>query len=188
MLACAKHYLADGGTAYGGGTVPSEAVPGTRNPLDQGDTRLSEPELRRLHLQGYVTALAEGAGSIMPSYSSWNGERVSGHKYLLTDVLKKELGFEGFLISDYNAIDALPGDYRSKIKQSANAGMDMFMVPKQYRELFGHLQGRGVHLAEGPTAIAAALADAISGPPAAAAQPDADAAVRRLLDLMEPVR
>jgi beta-glucosidase len=140
LLACAKHYVGDGGTAYGSGTVGNEAVPGTKNPLDQGDTRLSEPELRRLHLQGYLTALAEGVGSIMPSYSSWNGERLSGHKYLLTDVLKKELGFEGFLISDYNAIDALPGDYRAKVKQSANAGMDMFMVPKQYRELFGHLK------------------------------------------------
>jgi beta-glucosidase len=139
VLACAKHYLADGGTAYGSGTVALDAS-GAKGPLDQGDTRLSEPELRRLHLQGYLKTIAEGVGSIMPSYSSWNGERLSGHKYLLTDVLKKELGFEGFLISDYNAIDALPGDYRAKIKQSANAGMDMFMVPQKYRELFSHLK------------------------------------------------
>jgi beta-glucosidase len=140
VLACAKHYIGDGGTVYGSGTLANEQSPGNRHPLDQGDTRLSEPELRRLHLQGYIRALAEGVGSIMPSYSSWNGERLSGHKYLLTDVLKKELGFEGFLISDYNAIDALPGDYRAKIKQSTNAGMDMFMVPGRYKELYGLLK------------------------------------------------
>lgn len=140
ILACAKHYLGDGGTVYGTGTVGSEAAPGTKHPLDQGDTRLSEADLRRLHLPGYVRALAAGVGSIMPSYSSWNGDRLSGHKYLLTDLLKGELGFEGFLISDYDAIDALPGDYRARIKQAANAGMDMFMVPGKYRELFGHLK------------------------------------------------
>ena len=61
-----------------------------------------------------MTAIAAGVGSIMPSYSSWNGESASGSKRLLTEILKGELGFEGFLISDYNAIDALPGDYRSR--------------------------------------------------------------------------
>jgi beta-glucosidase len=140
VLACAKHYVGDGGTVYGSGTLNNDAVPGTRHPLDQGDTRLSEAELRRLHLPGYLKAVEAGVGSIMPSYSSWNGERLSGHKYLLTDVLKKELGFEGFLISDYNAIDALPGDFRAQIKQSTNAGMDMFMVPQKYRQLYGHLK------------------------------------------------
>jgi beta-glucosidase len=65
---------------------------------------------------------------------------MSGQKHLLTDVLKNELGFEGFLISDYNAIDALPGDYRNKIKVSANAGMDMFMVPQKYKELYALLK------------------------------------------------
>jgi len=76
----------------------------------------------------------------MPSYSSWNGERMSGHKHLLTDVLKDEMGFEGFLISDYNAIDALPGNYREQIKASTNAGMDMFMVPSRWKELYGLLK------------------------------------------------
>jgi len=140
VLACAKHYVGDGGTAYGSGTVGDSSAPGKRHPLDQGDTRLSEAELRRIHMPGYVKAIEAGVASIMPSYSSWNGERLSGHKHLLTDVLKVALGFEGFLIYDYDAIDALPGDYRSKVKQSVNAGMDMFMVPVRYKELLANLK------------------------------------------------
>ncbi len=127
ILACAKHYVGDGGTTWGTG-MPKRDASGERYPLDQGDTRLSESDLRRLHLPGYVKAVEAGVGSIMPSYSSWNGEKVSGSRRLLTEVLKEELGFEGFLISDYNAIDQLPGDRRAQVKQSINAGMDMAMV------------------------------------------------------------
>ncbi|HWX25777.1 MAG TPA: glycoside hydrolase family 3 C-terminal domain-containing protein, partial [Vicinamibacteria bacterium] len=127
-----------------------DSLPGRRFPLDQGDVRLSEAELRRIHLAGYIRAIEAGVGSIMPSYSSWNGERCSGSRRLLTEILKGELGFEGFLISDYNALDALPGDYRSQIRQSINAGMDMVMVPGRYREFFTTLkslvEGGGVPL------------------------------------------
>jgi len=140
VLACAKHYVGDGGTVYGSGTVALETDKTKHWPMDQGDTRLSEADLRRIHMAGYKTAIEEGVGSIMPSYSSWNGERMSGHKHLLTDVLKNEMGFEGFLISDYNAIDALPGNYREQIKASTNAGMDMFMVPSRWKELYGLLK------------------------------------------------
>jgi len=140
VLACAKHYVGDGGTTYGSGTVAYETDKTKHYPVDQGDTRVSEADLRRIHLAGYVTAIKEGVGSIMPSYSSWNGERMSGQKHLITDVLKGELGFEGFLVSDYNAIDALPGDYRNQIKLSTNAGMDMFMVPSRWKELYGLLK------------------------------------------------
>jgi beta-glucosidase len=139
VLACAKHYLGDGGTAWGTG-LPSNDAPGGRFPLDQGDTRLSEAELRRIHLPGYVTAIAAGVGTIMPSFSSWNGEKASGSKHLLTDVLKGELGFEGFLISDYNAIDQLPGDARRDVQQAVNAGMDMVMAPGKHREFFAALK------------------------------------------------
>jgi beta-glucosidase len=133
VLACAKHFVGDGGTTYGTG-LPDKNQPDGHFPLDRGDTRLSEADLKRIHMQGYVTAIRAGVASIMPSYSSWNGEKLSGQKHLLTDVLKGELGFEGFLISDYNAIDELPGDYVGQIGQSVNAGMDMFMVPQRYRE------------------------------------------------------
>jgi len=136
VLACAKHYVGDGGTSWN--TSPHLAAQGAR--LDQGDTRLSEAELRRIHLAGYPAAIAAGVGSIMPSYSSWNGEKASGSKRLLTDILKTELGFEGFLISDYNALDQLPGDRRAQVKQSINAGMDMAMVPEKYKEFYAALK------------------------------------------------
>jgi beta-glucosidase len=136
VLACAKHYVGDGGTAWN--SSPHLAAQGAR--LDQGDTRLSEAELRRIHLAGYPAAIAAGVGSIMPSYNSWNGEKASGSKRLLTDILKTELGFEGFLISDYNALDQLPGDRRAQVKQSINAGMDMVMVPEKYKEFYATLK------------------------------------------------
>ena len=140
VLACAKHYVGDGGTVFGSSTLGDWRNPGRTFPIDQGDTRLREAELRRIHLPGYVKTVAAGVGTIMPSYSSWNGARLSSHKYLLTDLLKGELGFEGFVISDYNAVDALAGDYRNKIKLAANAGMDMLMVPQKYKEAYADLK------------------------------------------------
>jgi beta-glucosidase len=138
VLACAKHFAGDGGTTYGTGQM--QLSPGRRAPMDRGDTRLSEAELERIHMQGYVAAIAAGVGSIMSSHNSWNGEKCSGSRRLLTEILKGKLGFEGFLISDYDAIDELPGDYRSQVKTSVNAGMDMFMVPSKYREFIATLK------------------------------------------------
>jgi beta-glucosidase len=138
VLACAKHYVGDGGTAFG--TGGAEIGPGKRVPLDQGDVRLSEAELRRIHLPGYISSIRAGVGTIMPSYSSWNGVKASASRRLLTEILKEELGFEGFLISDYNAIDQIPGDLRSDIKTSVNAGMDMVMVPQNYKAFYTTLK------------------------------------------------
>jgi beta-glucosidase len=137
VLACAKHFAGDGGTTWGTG-LPKQNSSG-RWGLDQGDTRLSESELRELHMQGYVTAVKAGVGSIMPSYNSWNGIKCSGSKRLLTEILKGELGFEGFLISDYAALNQLPGDYKTQIETSINAGMDMVMVPDKYVEFYTDL-------------------------------------------------
>src|ERR1043165_4401356 len=132
VLACAKHWVGDGATRYGTGRKlkPDLQI------LDRGDVTLSESELRRLHMAGYVSAIKAGVGTIMPSYSSWNGVKCSGSKRLLTEILKNELKFDGFLISDYDAIDEMPGDYKTQIETSANAGMDMFMVSTKYRELY----------------------------------------------------
>jgi beta-glucosidase len=80
-------------------------------------------------LPPYIAAIKAGVGSIMVSYSSWNGKKMSENKYLLTDVLKKELGFKGFLVSDWAAIDQLSPDYKIAIDESINAGMDMVMIP-----------------------------------------------------------
>jgi len=140
VLACAKHFVGDGGTSFGTG-MPKGNGSKERFPLDQGDTRLSEQELRDIHMQGYVGAIKAGVGSIMPSYNSWNGVKCSGSKRLLTDILKGELGFEGFLISDYAAIDQISGNYKNDVEQSINAGMDMVMVPRKYEEFFSSLLG-----------------------------------------------
>jgi beta-glucosidase len=130
VLACAKHFVGDGGTAYGS----------TKTGLDQGDTKVDEATLRKVHLQGYYSAIEAGVGTIMPSYSSWNGVKCSASKQLLTDLLKNEMGFEGFLISDYNAIDQITKNYKEAVAISINAGMDMVMVPTRYREYYNDLK------------------------------------------------
>ncbi|HEY1661580.1 MAG TPA: glycoside hydrolase family 3 N-terminal domain-containing protein [Verrucomicrobiae bacterium] len=114
VLASAKHYMGDGGTQDG---------------IDQGNTICDEATLRKLFLPPYRAAVKAGVGSIMVSYSSWNGQKMSGNKYLLTDVLKGELGFRGFLVSDWAAIDQLSPDYKADVEKSVNAGLDMFMIP-----------------------------------------------------------
>lgn len=132
VLACAKHYVGDGGTTFGS----------TRDGkgLDQGDTRVDEATLRKIHLQGYYTAIEAGVGTIMPSYNSWNGVKCSASKRLLTDILKQEMGFQGFLISDYNAVDQLSPDFKEAVQLSINAGMDMVMEPSRYREFYANLK------------------------------------------------
>ncbi len=114
VLACAKHFVADGGTANG---------------VDQGDAICDEATLRKVYLAPYVAAIRAGVGSIMVSYSSWNGTKMHGNKYLLTDVLKGELRFKGFLISDWAAIDQLSPDYKADVAAAINAGLDMVMIP-----------------------------------------------------------
>ena len=114
VVACAKHFLGDGGTTGG---------------RDQGNTECDEATLRKIFLPGYTAAVKAGVGSIMVSYSSWNGQKMHGNHYLLTDVLKGELGFQGFLVSDWAAIDQLSSDYKSDIEKSINAGLDMIMIP-----------------------------------------------------------
>ena len=142
ILACAKHFVGDGGTSAS--TAVRPGMPPNSKPrmsLDQGDTKLDEATLRRIHLPGYMAAVQAGVGSIMPSYSTWNGIRCSASKRLLTEILKQELGFEGFLISDYNAINQInPRDYKGSIEISINAGMDMAMVPSGYRDFFENLK------------------------------------------------
>ena len=142
VVACAKHYLADGGTEA---TTSSRPGPfgdqAGRMWLDQGDSKMDEATLRRIHLPGYITAIEAGVGTIMPSYSSWNGVKCSASKHLLTEILKEELGFDGFLISDYNAIHQIdPMDLKKSIMISINAGMDMAMEPAGYGEFYEKLK------------------------------------------------
>ncbi len=114
VIASVKHYIGDGGTAEG---------------TDRGDTVLSEEELIEIHAQGYVSALGAGAQTVMASFSSWNGMNMHGHAYLLTDVLKKRMGFDGFVVSDWNGIAEVPGCTSSSCPHAIIAGIDMVMAP-----------------------------------------------------------
>ena len=118
VIACAKHYVADGATDKG---------------VDQGDAKISEQELRAIHLPGYAAAVKAGVGSIMVSYSAWNGQRLHGQKYLITDVLKGELGFQGFVVSDWEGIEQMSTSFTENVENAINAGIDMAMTAKTYR-------------------------------------------------------
>jgi beta-glucosidase len=131
VLATSKHFAGDGDTAYGSSTN------GTYT-LDQGVDITNWEHYKKIDLAPYVPAVQKHhVGSIMPSYSSvdWtedgvgNPIKMSANKQLLTDVLKEKIGFKGFLISDWSAIEQLPGDYATQVRTAVNAGLDMFMEP-----------------------------------------------------------
>ncbi|UQV19783.1 exo 1,3/1,4-beta-D-glucan glucohydrolase [Brevundimonas albigilva] len=117
----AKHFLADGGTTGG---------------KDQGDFAGTERELIDVHLSGYPQAIDAGVLSIMASFSSWNGVKHSGNETILTDVLRGPLGFDGFVVSDWNAHGQLPGCSNESCALAFNAGIDMFMAPDSWKPLY----------------------------------------------------
>jgi beta-glucosidase len=125
VVACVKHWVGDGGTTHG---------------IDQGDTRLSETELRQFHMAPYLPALQAGTLSVMVSFNSWNGDKCHGHKYLVDYVLKQQLGFSGVVISDWDGIDYLSENYFDAVALGANAGIDMFMVSEHWRPFIEHLR------------------------------------------------
>ncbi|ESQ88962.1 glycosyl hydrolase family 3 [Asticcacaulis sp. AC460] len=125
IVATAKHYIGDGGTAQG---------------IDQGITESTESELINVHAQGYYGALEAGVQTVMVSYSSWTdsgtGEaygKMHGNGYLVKDVLKGKMGFDGFVVSDWNAIGQIPGCTNDHCPQAINAGVDMIMVPFDWK-------------------------------------------------------
>ena len=125
VLGTPKHFVGDGGTAWGSSPQPNWEI-------DQGDLQVDEATLREIHLPPYEAAIEAGALSIMASYSSWNGLKTHADQYLLTEVLKNELGFEGFLVSDWGAVDQISPNYYESVVTSINAGIDMNMVPYSY--------------------------------------------------------
>lgn len=136
VLACAKHFVGDGATGWGTVTRPEWTdwwdEWGTQWRIDQGDAVVDEETLRSIHLRPYVSALEAGALSVMISYSSWRGVKLHGHRHLICDVLKGELGFEGFVVSDWMGIDQLDSDPDQCVVRSLNAGLDMIMVPIEF--------------------------------------------------------
>ncbi|MGY0234348.1 glycoside hydrolase family 3 N-terminal domain-containing protein [Longispora urticae] len=146
VLGTAKHFLGDGGTAYGSSTTGTYTT-------DQGVTRGTAAQLDAVHLAPFRTAVDKGVGTVMPSYSSLqvlgtDAAPVKMHARAdqITGVLKGDLRFKGFVISDWQGIDQIPGDYRSDVRTSVNAGIDMVMVPyaiKDFTESLTALAGTG---------------------------------------------
>ncbi len=120
-LSSVKHFLGDGGTQCG---------------RDQGDTVVPESELRAIHAPGYLSAIGAGALIVMASYNSWNGVKMHANHYLLTDILKGRLGFQGFVVGDWNAQEQIPGCTKSRCAAAIIAGVDMLMAPDSWRELY----------------------------------------------------
>jgi len=118
ILATAKHYLGDGGTDQG---------------IDRGDNLSSEQELLDIHAQGYLSAIGAGVQTVMVSYNSWRGPKIHGQHYLITDVLKSRMGFDGLVVSDWNGIDEVQGCSVDHCAQAVNAGIDLFMVPEAWK-------------------------------------------------------
>jgi beta-glucosidase len=128
VLATAKHYVGDGGTTNG---------------TDQGNTQISESELRAIHLPPFQAAVQRGVGSIMVSFSSWNGSKVHGNQFLITTLLKGELGFSGFVVSDWNGIDQIDGATglsATDVRTAINAGIDMAMEPTAWQTFISLLR------------------------------------------------
>lgn len=113
VISTVKHFIGDGGTQKGD---------------DQGDNIATEQQLFELHAQGYVGGLTAGAQSVMASFNSWHGEKLHGHQYLLTDVLKNRMGFDGFVVGDWNGHGQVTGCTNESCPQAMNAGLDVYMV------------------------------------------------------------
>jgi beta-glucosidase len=129
VLASPKHYIGDGATIWGSSR---QNILDTPFMLDQGNMQVPEEVLRKLFLPPYQSAVDVGAMNVMASFSSWKGTKMHGHQYLLTEVLKDELGFNGFIVSDWQGIDQIDEDYYTAIVTGINAGIDMNMVPYDY--------------------------------------------------------
>lgn len=121
VIATAKHFLGDGGTNQG---------------RDQGDNTDNEAELRDIHNAGYPVALKAGVQSVMVSFSSWQGEKLTGHEGLITDVLKGRMGFDGFVVGDWNAHGQIDSCTTEDCPAALHAGLDMYMAPDSWKGLF----------------------------------------------------
>ncbi|GIU51457.1 glucan 1,4-beta-glucosidase [Shewanella sairae] len=125
VIATTKHFIGDGGTTMG---------------IDQGDTDVAEQLLFDIHGQGYVAGLSAGAQTVMASFNSWQGKKVHGSYYLLTQVLKQRLGFDGFVVGDWNGHGQIPGCSIESCPEAVNAGLDVYMVPTAaWKPLFNNL-------------------------------------------------
>jgi beta-glucosidase len=135
VISSAKHFLADGATENG---------------VDQGDALITEKELSKVHAAGYYSSIPAGVQTVMASFSSWQGRKLHGDKELLTDVLKGKMGFNGFVVGDWNGHGQVPGCINTDCPQSLNAGLDMYMAPDSWKGLY---ESTLQHVKDGTIAI-----------------------------------
>ncbi|EQM87054.1 exo 1,3/1,4-beta-D-glucan glucohydrolase [Stenotrophomonas maltophilia] len=121
VIASVKHFLGDGGTTDG---------------KDQGDTRISESDLVRIHAAGYPPAIAAGAQTAMASFNSVNGEKMHGHRHYLTDVLKGRMNFGGFVVGDWNGHGQVKGCTTTDCPATIIAGLDMAMASDSWKGFY----------------------------------------------------
>ncbi|UTW58751.1 glycoside hydrolase family 3 C-terminal domain-containing protein [Kordiimonas sp. SCSIO 12603] len=124
VIATAKHFFADGGTHQG---------------IDRGDAQGDLKEIFNIHAAGYGPAISSQAQTVMASFSSINGEKMHGSKGFLTDLLRSEMGFEGFVVGDWNGHGEVPGCSPTDCLQALHAGLDMFMAPDSWKGLYKSL-------------------------------------------------
>jgi beta-glucosidase len=125
VIASIKHYMADGGTEFG---------------VNTGVAKVSERDMMNIHAQGYYAGIEAGAQTVMASFNSWNDVaagkdygKVHGSRYMLTDILKDKMGFDGFVVTDWNGHGEVPGCRNDSCAQAINAGIDMVMVPNDWK-------------------------------------------------------
>ena len=124
VAATAKHYFGDGGTAQG---------------VDQGDVNGDLKELMAIHAAPYPAAIDAGVASVMASFNSINGTKMHGNKPLLTDELRGNLGFQGVVVGDWNGHGQIKGCTNSNCPQALLAGLDVYMVPEDWKALYNSL-------------------------------------------------
>ena len=129
VVATAKHFVGDGGPVYG---------TGRNKKIDQGDVPIDEKLLADVHGRPYIDALGVGVQTVMASFSSWNGKKMHHHKYLLTDILKGRMGFDGLVVGDWNGHEQVPGCSPSNCAEAINAGVDMIMVPYDWKKFLNN--------------------------------------------------
>lgn len=133
IMGTAKHYLGTGAMTWGSSTNPSFR-------MDQGETFLNEAAMRATHLPPFAAVIDAGVQSVMVGHAAWNGVKIVANHYLLTDVLKHELGFEGFVVSDWNGVDEISGDASLAVITAVNAGVDMVMLPFDYKAFTSNMK------------------------------------------------
>lgn len=121
VIATAKHFVGDGGTANG---------------KDQGDNPSSDQDIRDIHGAGYPPAVAAGVQSVMASYSSVRGQKMHGNRELLTNRLKGDMNFDGLVVGDWNGHGQVPGCTNTSCAAAINAGLDVFMAPDSWKGLY----------------------------------------------------